>query len=205
MSIFYIRHGETIWNRDKRLQGQLDSPLTLRGVQLAIAYGEALKPELAGRDVSVVSSPLGRAWQTASIVSEVLGIDPDEIVLDPLLAEHDVGEFAGHVWSEIKSKFGVAPAEFHRWDFQPPGGESRATMFERAQLWLKNNAGVGTILLVSHGGFSRVLRGAYLGLGAGDTLALSTHDHGRYFRLSEGVAREVVIDDSAKIDEAKLG
>ena len=209
MPLFFIRHGETIWNKQKRLQGRLDSPLTLRGARLAIAYGEALKRQLGGpgeiAELVIHSSPLGRAWQTASIVAGVLDIDPGSIRVDALLTEHDVGEFEGHLWSEIEAKFGVSTPEFRDWSFEPPGGESRAAMYQRACRWLEKTRGPQAQLVVSHGGFSRVLRGAHLGLGPVDTLALPIHEHGRFFRLSEGVVDEIVVDDGARIDEARLG
>jgi probable phosphoglycerate mutase len=201
MALFFIRHGETIWNKQMRLQGQLDSPLTLKGTRLAIAYGEALKCQLEGAgEVVIHSSPLGRAWQTAALVAGVLGIDPDTIRIDALLAEHDVGEFEGHLWTEIQAKFDVSPPEFRTWRFQPPGGESRAAMYQRARRWLEKPRGGETPLIVSHGGFSRVLRGAHLGLGPEDTLALPSHDHGRFFRLSKDVVEEIVVDDAARLD-----
>ena len=78
-------------------------------------------------------------------------------------------------------------------------------MYQRARRWLNENRGSQTPLVVSHGGFSRVLRGAHLGLGPEDTLALPIHEHGRFFRLSKGVVDEIVVDDGARIDEAGLG
>ena len=98
MRIFFVRHGETVWNRDARLQGRADSPLTLRGVQLCIAYGDYLKTALAaiapGR-VGLYVSPLGRTRQTASVLADSIGVPLDRFQLEPLIAEHDVGELEG--------------------------------------------------------------------------------------------------------------
>lgn len=206
MSIFFVRHGETIWNTQKRLQGHLDSPLTLKGVGLALAYGEALRDALPdAKDLILRSSPLGRAWQTGTAVAGVMGVEPGAIGLDPLLAEHDVGHFAGYTWNEIRSRYGVAPPTFHTWEYAPPGGEARADVYARAQRWLATVEPDATTLVFGHGGFSRMLRGAYLGLGAEETLALETHEHGRFYRLDGGSVETIIIDDSAKIDEARVG
>ena len=73
--MFYLTlHGETEWNRDRRFQGQLDSPLTEHGVEQAHRMGVTLR-ELIGDATGyvIVSSPLGRARRTAEIIREVLG------------------------------------------------------------------------------------------------------------------------------------
>jgi len=206
MSIYLVRHGETIWNTQKRLQGHLDSPLTLKGVGLAVTYGEALRDALSRADDLVLeSSPLGRAWQTATAVAGVMGVEPGTVRLDTLLAEHDVGEFAGYTWPEIRTRYGIAPPTFHTWDYQPPSGEPRASVFARAKRWLATVDGDATTLVFTHGGFSRMLRGAYLGLGPEETMALDTHEHGRFYVLSDGTVEAVVVDESARIDEARMG
>ena len=71
-TIYYVRHGETVWNRLQRLQGREDSPLTLWGTQLSSDYGSHLLRELDGeRDVEIVASPMGRTRQTAAIIADV--------------------------------------------------------------------------------------------------------------------------------------
>ena len=75
--IYLFRHGETLWNRERRLQGQLDSPLTLRGIAQVRRNAETLQREIGDpAGLAMLASPLGRAWQSAVIVAETLGLDP---------------------------------------------------------------------------------------------------------------------------------
>ena len=71
--IYLIRHGETTWNREGRVQGHLDSPLTERGIAQAKAAGRTLRPLLNGENFLLLTSPLGRARQTAALVLRQLG------------------------------------------------------------------------------------------------------------------------------------
>lgn len=120
--LFLARHGQTTWNLEHRLQGQLDSPLTDDG----IAQAESLARRLAGSGIGTVcTSPLGRALRTAQIVAEGLGATVVEV---PELAEIDHGELAGMTWEEIDEQFPTARAERadNRWGWAFPGG-ARAT------------------------------------------------------------------------------
>ncbi len=98
--IYLLRHGETEWNREGRLQGHGDSPLTERGMAQAVAMGGAVRRAVveAGEDpaaYTLVSSPLGRALATARCVSAVLGSDPAALVEEPRLMEHGFGAGQG--------------------------------------------------------------------------------------------------------------
>jgi probable phosphoglycerate mutase len=108
--LFLFRHGETDWNREGRLQGHTDTPLNATGLAQAAALSERLRPHRL--DV-VVSSDLARAWTTARIVADSLGIP-------------QIGEAEGLFWPEVKSRFGEALTE--RWftddDAAFPGGET---------------------------------------------------------------------------------
>jgi probable phosphoglycerate mutase len=205
--IYYVRHGQTVWNRQQRLQGRGDSPLTLWGVQLAIAYAEALRRELDGeRDLAVHSSPMGRARQTAAIVADALGVGADAVIEDELLAEHDVGSWRGKSWVEIERECGVAREALRDWDLRPPGGETRREMFERARRWLARRHGDERIaIIVSHGGFSRAFRAAFLGLAAEEAGDLPVHTHGRLYRLADGSVCELVAESTPPPPEAALG
>jgi broad specificity phosphatase PhoE len=204
--IYYVRHGETVWNRLQRLQGRRDSPLTLWGVQLAIAYGDCLQRALAGeRDVEVISSPMARTRQTAAIIADVIGLDADAIAIDERVAEHDVGDWAGRSWEEISRQDGIDPGDRRDWDLRPPAGETRREMLGRARAWLASPRTRAVTILVSHGGFSRVLRGAYLGFEPTGMASVATHTHGRLYRLADGCADEIVAHDSAPPPEDLLG
>jgi broad specificity phosphatase PhoE len=204
--IYYVRHGETVWNRLQRLQGRQDSPLTLWGVQLAIDYGGCLQRALAGeRDVEIVASPMGRTRQTAAIIADVIGLDADAIHVDERVAEHDMGEWAGRSWAEISAENGIDPAARRDWDLRPPGGETRREMLARARAWLGSPRARAVTIVVSHGGFSRVLRGAYLGLDLEEMASISMHTHGRFYRLIGGSAEEVVAHQTEPPPEDLLG
>jgi len=205
--LYYVRHGETVWNTRQRLQGRLDSPLTRRGISLAIGYGARLREQLPTTAGAVIhSSPMGRAHQTAVLIAEVLGLDPHLIEVDALLAEHDVGDWGGRTWDEVALSDGRPVDLLRAWDTRPPGGESRREMAERARRWLAEPRDGEVCIAVSHGGFSRVLRGAYLGLSPGPEMNdLPVHAHGRLYRLADGRVDELVTDEGEQPAEKLLG
>jgi 2,3-bisphosphoglycerate-dependent phosphoglycerate mutase len=118
--LFLFRHGETDWNRQGRLQGHTDIPLNTTGLAQAEALAERLRPH---RLEAVVSSDLARAWTTAQIVAEALGVP---LIREPGLREADIGEAEGLYWPEVKARFGETLTE--RWftddDAAFPGGET---------------------------------------------------------------------------------
>src|SRR6266403_3211919 len=118
--LFLFRHGETDWNREGRLQGHTDTPLNATGLAQAEALTERLRPH---RLDAVVSSDLARAWTTARIVAEGLGLP---LISEPGLREAQIGEAEGLFWPEVKTRFGETLTE--RWftddDAAFPGGET---------------------------------------------------------------------------------
>lgn len=165
--IYLLRHGETIWNRQGRLQGQQDSPLTWRGINQARALGELLQREIADLDDFVlVCSPLGRAWQSAVIVAETLGRAADSIAQEPRLMEIGFGRWQGKTRAEVEADEPGAWAKRHaaRWTHRPPGGESYALVAERVGAWLAGLPSDAKLIVVGHGLSNRVLCGLYAGL-----------------------------------------
>jgi len=160
-NIILIRHGETAWNAERRLQGHLDIPLNHEGERQAALLAGALANETI--DV-VVSSDLSRARQTAQAVADALGM---AVEIDPQLRERCYGGFEGLLYSEIEARF---PAQFAAWQARdvdaelPPGknpGETFRAFYARATGaildWGAANPGK-TLALVAHGG---VLECAY--------------------------------------------
>lgn len=159
--ILLIRHGETAWNVERRVQGHLDIPLNGEGERQARLLGAALADEPI--DV-IVSSDLGRALQTAEAVAATRGM---AITLDPQLRERSYGGFEGLLHSEIAARF---PAEFAAWEARdvdaplPPGrhpGETFRQFYRRATGAILAHAAAHpgkTVALVCHGG---VLECAY--------------------------------------------
>ena len=168
--ILLVRHGETEFNRERRFQGHLDSPLTGLGVRQATAMGQLVR-DLVGEPHGwrIIASPLGRARRTAEIVATATGLS--EVEVDPRLMELTVGEWDGRLRSEAEA---VAGAGFTRsgWDFSSPNGESFEATVERTKSWLESLPAEPQrrIIAVSHGVTGRVLRGVYAGLDRSSTL-----------------------------------
>ena len=154
--IFYlIRHGESLYNAEGRIQGQSDVELS----PLGLRQSEAIADALAGESIDAVfASPLRRAMQTARPIAARLGL---EIECDDRLKEIDAGIFQGLLWSEIEAKF---PGEAGPWrrqeaDFAIPGGESRRDLMVRglAAFEAIRERSFQRVAVVSHGG---ILAGA---------------------------------------------
>jgi len=124
-----LRHAPTEWNRDKRLQGQADSPLLDHGVAIARAWGEALKTCAWDR---IVASDLGRARRTAELINRSLELP---VSWDPRLREKDWGEWTGKTVAEIRRETPQLLTRLERdgWAFRPPGGEERFAVFARSR------------------------------------------------------------------------
>jgi broad specificity phosphatase PhoE len=162
--IYLVRHGETAFNRERRIQGHVDSPLTELGVRQARAVGRLLADlirEPAGW--RIVSSPLGRAHATAQIVAARLGGLPVE--LDERLKEMSWGPHDGRLRAELEAEH---PETFGRtgWAFDAGSGESFDEVAARVGDWLASlpPEPERRIVAVSHGISGRVLRGLYAGL-----------------------------------------
>jgi broad specificity phosphatase PhoE len=89
--MFLVRHGETVWNLERRYQGSSDSPLTERGIAQAQAVGRCLRLLHEAAFASIVASPLGRARRTAEIICEQFDGTPPELRLDDRLCEISIG------------------------------------------------------------------------------------------------------------------
>lgn len=146
-----VRHGETEWNTEGRRQGHLDSTLTAKGLAQAEALAQRFTPESCG---AIYSSDLGRAYETARIISEKTG---HEVVPDARLRERNLGIFQGLDGDEIRARY---PTEYeeHRnggADHAVPMGESFRQQTERNMLCLEELARRhpgDVIMVVTHGG-----------------------------------------------------
>jgi broad specificity phosphatase PhoE len=186
--IYLMRHGETLWNRERRFQGRLDSPLTERGLAQARRMGETLLPLLADREaIDIVASPLGRARATAAEVADLLGTSPDRIASDARLTEIDVGIWSGLTFTEIAERWpgSITKANRRDWFFRSPGGETYDAIAARVRSFLDDAAARKTLIVVAHGITSRLLRGLYLGLSRSDLLRLELSQDA-IFKLADG-------------------
>ena len=150
-TLLLIRHGETAWNAESRIQGQLDVPLSNAGIWQAGRLAQRLAAE---RIDAIVASDLARAWLTAQPIGQSRQLEP---LPDTRLRERHFGIFEGHTLDEIAARW---PAEFDAWrqrdpDWSIPGGESGAQFIARVLEALDEishcHAG-GTVAVVAHGG-----------------------------------------------------
>ena len=149
-----VRHGETAWNVDTRIQGQLDIALNDHGLWQAQRVGLALAD--SGID-HIYSSDLQRAHSTAKAIATHAGIPNDAIALHRGLRERAFGSFEGQTYAEIEAQW---PEESKRWrqrdpNWAPPGGETPLQTLDRVAEALSDIASQHTgqhIVLVAHGG-----------------------------------------------------
>jgi len=148
--LILIRHGETLWNTERRMQGQLDSPLTTRGLWQAEQLGARLQAMLF---TALYSSDLPRAQQTAQCIAVTTG---HAIVTDERLRERHFGVFEGLTRAEMEARDPEVYAQFmsRNPDYAVPGGESPAAFYARSRAVLEElaarHAGA-TIAVVTHG------------------------------------------------------
>ncbi len=152
-----MRHAKTQWNLDKRIQGQSDSVLCREGIEQAERWGNILKD--VHRWDKIMTSGLSRAMQTASIVNQVLELPVEG---DSRLNEQDWGEWNGLTEQDLTID---RAEELNRrlsmgWEFRPPGGEDRRTVWERSSRALSELAARNpgnNILVIAHGGVVKCL------------------------------------------------
>jgi probable phosphoglycerate mutase len=150
MLLYCIRHGESTYNAEGRIQGRLDVPLSDLGRRQSEAAAQALR----GKPVEALyASTLRRAAQTAEIIGGVLGVT---VRPEPRLMEIDVGVFQGHMPSELAKRYPEALAQWTSGDpeYVIPGGESRRQLAERgcAAFEAIRQAGHREVVVVAHGG-----------------------------------------------------
>jgi broad specificity phosphatase PhoE len=189
MFLYLVRHGQTRWNVERRLQGRADSPLTLLGLEQVRAFGALLRATLpADCDAELWASPLPRARQTGSLIAELLELPSARCFESELLAERHCGAWEGLTLGEIEARSGAgAQQQYREWDTPIGGdGETLAQVQERARAFLALQRRAEHVVVVTHGIFSRQFRGAYLGLDPTATMALESHAQDRIYRLAEG-------------------
>jgi broad specificity phosphatase PhoE len=194
--LYVLRHGETAWNTERRMQGTKESPLTERGRAQAVAMGRALRAELLREPAPTLflRSPLGRASETALIVGRELGLDPTEWRDDRRLAELGYGDWEGFTWKEIEANHPDALATWRAdpHGFCPPGGETHFELRRRTVEVLTDIIAANTrTVVVSHGVSGAVLRGLNLGLDAKAMFVLEKPQDA-FFRLSHGAEERIL-------------
>ena len=166
--ILIARHGETEWNTVGRMQGHQNSPITDNG----IAQARTLARAVVQYDMDqIVSSPLGRATETSSIVAEQTGLP---VKTDDRLREIDIGAYSGLTKHEVNSRDPefFERREANKWQYNWPDGESYADASQRATAFLDDADGLHGTVVVAHRSLNRVLLGQLLDLSSSETLAI---------------------------------
>ncbi|TOK24209.1 phosphoglycerate mutase [Vibrio parahaemolyticus] len=161
--IFVLRHGETEFNADEKLQGHCNSSLTSKGSDQARRVGTTLKQYVENRPFRVYSSTLGRALQTSQIVCEELNYSYENLNKEPRLKEFSLGEWEQRTIPSLEQEIPNLLAQ-NDWYLQAPNCETYESVRERLSSWLSDVAHDEDIVVVSHGLTGIVLRGLLLGM-----------------------------------------
>ncbi|HBC3828702.1 TPA: histidine phosphatase family protein [Vibrio parahaemolyticus] len=161
--IFVLRHGETEFNADKKLQGHCNSSLTSKGSDQARRVGTTLKQYVENRPFRVYSSTLGRALQTSQIVCEELNYSYESLNKEPRLKEFSLGEWEQRTIPSLEQEVPNLLAQ-NDWYLQAPNCETYESVRERLSSWLSDVTHDEDIVVVSHGLTGIVLRGLLLGM-----------------------------------------
>jgi probable phosphoglycerate mutase len=161
--IVAVRHGETVWNAEMRMQGQLDTALSERGRRQAARTAAALADEGIEK---IVASDLARAVETATAIAATLDLP---VATDPGLRERSFGIFEGYTYAEIDARWPADAARWRRHDpaFAPDAGETLIEFNGRAVaalMAIAEGARGRSLLIVSHGGVLDCLYRAACGL-----------------------------------------
>jgi len=179
--IYYIRHGETDWNVEGRLQGGRDIELNARGRAQATHCGDVLRDLFvrSGRDplpCDYVSSPLRRASETMEIVRAALGLPAQGYRVEQALREIAFGDWEGFTIAQLRLRDPqrIAMREHDKWSFLPPGGESYAAVSTRMHAWYRGLT--RDAVVTAHGGTAR---GLFAALGIAKPAAAPLLDIGQ--------------------------
>ena len=191
MLFYVIRHGETDYNREARLQGARDIPLNDLGREQARLNGLRLASE-PGFDADLFdwfSSPLSRARETMEIVRAAAGLDPAGYTVEPALIELSFGDWEGSTLEEIAAHSPelIAARDADKWNFRHPGerGESYALLADRIEQFVARVERQS--ILVAHGGTIRSIFHRLAGM-QGEEAAQQLIPQDRILKIENGVA-----------------
>jgi broad specificity phosphatase PhoE len=182
--IYFIRHGETDWNKQGLIQGSIDTDLNAHGIEQAKEVARALSEKTGEFDrFNFVVSPQRRARETMNYIATALKLDEAEIKVEPRVRELGFGIWENRPFWELKDS-PIYPADAEtRYAWRPEGGESYADGVARVDDWLTTVE--GPTLVVAHGAVGRCLMGRVAGLLPAQIVSLKT-PQGCYCRLQQG-------------------
>lgn len=190
--LYLVRHGETDWNRQHRIQGLTDIPLNPTGRKQARAAGKLLSRRAWN---GIYSSPLSRARETATIIAEQTGLSQPDAV--DALVERNYGEAEGLNFIEIDRRYPNRS--------EVPGQESRAEVIARVVPALRELAASHpgeSLIVVSHGG---AIRAMLMAAEPTRTHGMITNGSVHSFRFEEGELRLIRFDDPIEIVSRRGG
>ncbi|MFM2486056.1 histidine phosphatase family protein [Celerinatantimonas yamalensis] len=161
--LYIIRHGQTEFNSEQRLQGQCNSPLTPLGEQQAQSVGLSLAAQADIDTFALIASPLGRARQTAQWIAKALGQEAPSIRFDERLMEFALGDWESLPAPEIKA---LHPEfiDSKDWYLRAPKAESLSAVKQRVNAFLNDPKTPEKAIVVSHALTGSVLRALLIGL-----------------------------------------
>ncbi len=172
-TVYLIRHGQTDWNANRRLQGQTEVPMNDFGRSQVRANAEKLARLCNNpHHCDFVSSPIRRARETMRIIRHRFGLPPDDFRIDDRLKELDYGEFSTHTWEELRRTrpLDVMQRFDNSWRYVIPKGECYAQLSKRVLKWffeVKRDS-----IVTAHAGVSRVLQGHFANIPENDVAFL---------------------------------
>ncbi len=203
MLLYCIRHGESSYNAEGRIQGQSDVPLS----ELGRRQSQAVAAALAGLPIEAIyASPLRRAMQTARPVAEQLKL---EIETDPRLMEVHAGVFQDKLRVDLGQSY---PSEYARWrsgdpDFAIPGGESRRDLMGRGREVFEEigRGGHEQVAVVTHGGLFAAALKALLEIPAGKHPFLLHNGSISQLELTDGQVKLVSLNRVGHLRDVGFG
>ncbi|ESX52100.1 histidine phosphatase family protein [Mesorhizobium sp. C416B] len=186
--VYIVRHGQTQWNAESRLQGQADTDLNALGREQATRNGRRLAELIQNpEDFDFVASPMKRTRETMQRLRLAMQLDPDAYRTDPRLVEVHFGDWQGFTYAELDTRMpGSAKARRrNKWNFQPPGegAESYQMLLERVKPWF--DALDRQTVCVTHGGVVRTLFRMVKGVSEHEAANLEVRQD-RVLRLQDG-------------------
>jgi len=192
--IYLLRHGQTEFNLERRIQGSLDSPLTSLGREQAEAMGVKLRGILEHDRFDFISSPQRRAHESALLVRDASGLDRP-VITDARLQEVGCGSWEKHHFASICARDPLVedePTFMSAWANHCTDGEGLDAAVERLWGWLRW-AGNRDLVVVGHGVAGSILRALYVGDGRDAMLGYNSARQDVIYRLDMGWAEEIPV------------
>ncbi|MGB3898620.1 MAG: histidine phosphatase family protein [Mesorhizobium sp.] len=158
--VYFVRHGQTDWNAENRLQGQADTDLNALGREQASENGRKLAGLIADPGgFDFVASPMRRTRETMELLRTAMGLDPQAYRTDPRLVEVNFGDWQGFTYAELEAiRPGISnERSLDKWDYLPSGegAESYQMLCDRIRPWFEELS--HDTVCVTHGGVIRAL------------------------------------------------